>query len=661
MKQLMTRWILGGLGLLTVGVGTAAQAQTSPQLAQLNSAWASIAKEDRAELVLLPALAQMDAPPAGVDTIAAAALLTPDDSNWAQAASWAAGEHQSAALEALTKISERRSRYVFAQPYGRGASADAINAGLFVDLGDPPMIAGAKFGYFDALDKLGRLVQIEATRLGSDGDGAGALDLVTRWIRFARSFADRDYFVEKKKAFGWMRFGLERLRDLAYLFPDSIDDVEMKGAIRSLADRELNLDRIRLPHADRLAADELLASTFVERGGPNPNTFSATMSEMKAGDRPLLQFAQAARWQRIAQNHADYFDTRDKIAGIFNDWSLRWDVGPHDILLEQPADYDSLDKGRFALIEAVVPDLGELFIGRQMLHTELEGTRLSLAVVGYKTLFGDWPNPVFAVRPRFIREIPIDPWDASESEPLQFFVPVRDQPKSERSAPKPHVMEIVGDVSEDSEAAAPTALNADDIYNWIKRSAHVTPAGSEVSPQLMGQLAKMMPTNMPDSRREQMRSQMLQQMPAPTADLPQWMYALAQVDPSSGVDPKEVDVDAVLRIMLSPEYRKGLTELSQRPTLTMKDLRRMMADVAMEILGGASSGLVKEVASAPGSSDRLYAVPSFPVTLDQSSFVLYSIGPDGKPGRAAKVGPGGDDLLLWPPLFSLVRDHLHGR
>lgn len=52
-------------------------------------------------------------------------------------------------------------------------------------------------------------------------------------------------------------------------------------------------------------------------------------------------------------------------------------------------------------------------------------------------------------------------------------------------------------------------------------------------------------------------------------------------------------------------------------------------------------------------------VNSFTVMLDDSTFLLYSTGPDGMDNRAAKVGAGGDDILIWPPLMSLTRQHQH--
>jgi hypothetical protein len=52
------------------------------------------------------------------------------------------------------------------------------------------------------------------------------------------------------------------------------------------------------------------------------------------------------------------------------------------------------------------------------------------------------------------------------------------------------------------------------------------------------------------------------------------------------------------------------------------------------------------------------AATAFAATLDETVFLLYSVGPDGKDDRAAIVGPPGinaPDMLFWPPIIALER------
>lgn len=639
------------LALTAPGAGAQpAIAEPSPQLAELNAQWADISDTDRSDLVLAPALLAMDEPPAAASTVIDAARLIPGAPDWPLALAWAGGSAQLDAIAALKTITERRSRFVFAQPYGKAAGTEAINTGLYVDLGDPELIANARSGWLDPLERLGALVQIEATRLASEDAGADAMDLVVRWIRFARSFADRELFTEKMRAFHWMRFGAERLRDLAYLYPKSVDDLEIRAAIRSLADRELNLDRILLPRAEHLAADELLARTFIERDGPNPETFGPTFARMGAGGRPLRLFAEAARWRAIADQHADYFATRDRIEAIYKDWRLRWSVDPRDIIMKSPTDYASLDRGRYMLIATVVPDLGALFTERTALRVELGGTRLALAIVGYRAWSGVWPEPIYAVRPRFITKIPVDPWDPAETEPYHYFIPMRGGVQNERTTPKPHEMQILGPQAEGAVSTGPTPS---EIVSWLARSGTQQPT----DPQTLRQLLQIMPEKVPAQMRNQIRAQLLkkiqQQGGTKEADVPDWVRTLAGAGPNDTRSLEEIRVDAGMRITFSPAYRRALESLSKQTSFTLDDVRQAIAKVIIGMLSTAS-------APAGGGGQPLYAVPTFSRSFDDSVFILYSVGPDEKPDQAERVGPGGNDLLIWPPLFSLVREELGG-
>lgn len=683
------------LGAL-VGFGEAANGG-SPQLDELNQPYASVPVDARSDLVLLPALASMDAAPMSARSVIEAALLTPDDDDWPAARAWATAAPQVAALEALKTVSERRSRYVFAQPYGDAAGAEAMASGLYVDLGEPPLLARARFGYFAALDKLDALVQVEATRLGGEGAGVGAMDLLTRWLRFARSFADREYFAEKMEAFEWMRFTLLRMRDIAWLDPSSLDDVEMRAVIRSLAARELNLSRLGLPVADRLAAQELLHKTFIERNGPNPDTFGPTLAELEAGDRPLRLFALAARWREIASIHADFFDTRDEINALFNDWSLRWSVKPNDVVLEQPAEYEHLDPARFALIAAVVPDLGHLFDQRKALRVQLGGTRLALAIVGYRRWTGAWPDPVFAIRPRFIQEIPIDPWDPQEKEPYRFFVPMRDVPKSERIAPKPHVMQVgSGDTegASDEMNSVASAIALDDrpvearIVEAIEKAAEIRSGALQPAPQPdPQQVVGMILTgirNMPAPLLQQVVSKQLQ--PLIDAGITRENAAskalglpLSFFEQVNNVSLKQLPPGAVSPATLLKALRVAVVAYFQSPIIgpVLEKLRAGGSPAADELRSAAAemtalsfTAIAATVQSqnetsnqSPASPDALFGalgVGPFSVSLTDQQFVLYSVGPDGQPNRANHVGPGGADVLIWPPLLSLVRNHLNG-
>ena len=103
------------------------------------------------------------------------------------------------------------------------------------------------------------------------------------------------------------------------------------------------------------------------------------------------------------------------------------------------------------------------------------------------------------------------------------------------------------------------------------------------------------------------------------------------------------------------------------PILDMKAMEtEQMSDADFQRLLGMSKAEAEALAEKAmmaqlgGMGGNAKGGSSFTVLLDQTQFLLYSAGPDGSDNRAKKVGAGGDDILIWPPLMSLAREHAHG-
>jgi len=632
-----------------------AGAQTSggDYVQQLNEQWAGVSIEDRAERVMIPALSAMDQPPASLNGPQSARLIVPARSGWASASAWAQAEPQQATLQALHTVTESPSTYLWAQPYGEVAEREAVQAGLYTDMGDPPLLAAADHRYLHALSDLADLVNIEATRLAEEGDALGGATLLVRWLRFSRMIADRRFFEEKMWAFEQMRASQERLRDLFYLFPEDVDEVEMRSIIRDLDEESLNIDRIRFPDGDRLAARQIIETVFQTGGGPEPTSFGPTLARLGASDRPLRLFDEAALWQRVAERHAGYFDTSDELQAVYDDWELRWGVGPHDVLRKLPTEYARMDTASFAVLEQVVGDLSPLFDQRFDLRLQLRGTALSLGVIGYKQWLGSWPDPIFAIRPTLIDEIPVDPYDPQGQAEFHYFVPIRDQNYGPREDPQPHTITVVSA----SDESATRELTPERIYQSLQQSgAELVPGAREISPRALERIARRLPEAPEQRDRQRLRENLAeglgrggQRVPQP---MPEALKRLAQVDEVTDQNAQDVFIDAMVRLILSPEYREALMNLAGQETVTVEDLRRAVAGAIAKIIdvGGVS---VAESQTLAGLD-----APTFSVQLDESQFVMYSMGPDRRFGWAERVGPGGEDVLIWPPMLSLVREQL---
>lgn len=445
------------LGVCIVVLG-AAVARADEFTDRVNAAFKSIPEDKRSDLVLLPLLPAMDPPPAVLTSQARAALFGNKGPGWTESADWAQKPAQKAVLEALEKITKEEDRlkaFAFAQPYGVEAmgsdskSIDLVTKGMYTELGEPPLLAAAQHKYMAALENVGILAHIEATRLLEAGDGAAALKVMTNWLFFARQMADRPFIEEKKWGMETMRLAMMRLRDIIYqdmrAEKHTIEPTKLRELVTRLRERRgyLMLDRITLPEADFIAYEQLLAKVMKPGGGADPAVFGETMARVSATNRPLQLFSWSAYWDGVREGQANQREYADMLAAIRGDWTKRWQLSPFDRLVNTVTDYRRKvqTSPKYSILNEPFKDYDGLFSLRQQLRTELGGTRMSAAPYAYMLRQKTFPKGLEATRPEFIDVIDKDPYSKQNFD-LTFFVPIRDTARPEDSANQPFVMKL---------------------------------------------------------------------------------------------------------------------------------------------------------------------------------------------------------------------------
>lgn len=462
-----------------------------------NAIYAAIRQDKRSDLVILPLLAQMDPTPPGLTTSTQAALLPASAPSFSAAAVWAQAPAQRAVLEALARVTEDEgpeTRMVFAQPYGVEAVTPAlVGAELYTELGDPPTLAAAKPLYLDKLVDASILSQIEATRLASEGKALEAMEAMLDALFFARQIADRELSVEKRQGMLVMGLALQRLRDLAYtdmlapqqaLTPDALRTI-----IRRLDDRRgaLGIDRMNVPRADRIAAEQLLARVYQPRGGPNPETFSPTLARIATGERPLRLFSEAARWETLRPGQADFLTAQEALSGAYDDWILRWGLADFDPVRLSSTDYTKnvKDNPSYAVLGQILPDIDASLALRQLLRVEAAGTRMSLAMYAYYLLNDQFPRSLSAVRPTFAQTVDADPY-SSRGRDIEFYTPVHDRRATAQGETIPYEINIYpGDphrpfkVHLREDQFVVYSVGPDDDKGWVQFATQADPDAQE--------------------------------------------------------------------------------------------------------------------------------------------------------------------------------------
>jgi hypothetical protein len=448
---------------LVLALAAAVPVRGDDYVDRANALYSSIRQDHRSDMVLLPLVAKMDAPPAAVDTPLKAALLPAGSGNWSAAAAWAQAPAQQAVLKAIDQVTAEEdpsNAMAFGQPYGVDALAatsggiELVQAGLYTELGDPPMLSAAQFKYLPALGSVASLVHVEATRLAADGKPGEAMQLVTDWMFFCRQMVDRQFYEESKWGMTHFIACLDRLRDLAYTDSRSAKPALTVDDLAAVQERlrengYLRLDRLQLPEGNRIAGEQAMARVYVERGGPNPETYGQTLARLASTEHPQRLFSESAKWDTMAAMSADWLDVTDQMNRVYDDWSSRWQLSPFDRLMAVPSAYEKLSPVRFAAIKAAVPDLGDLFGLKQVMDAQLVGTRDALGMVAFRQANRAMPPSLAALRPRFVRNIGSDAFNATGREnggepPMQFFVPIRDTRArfGPRETPRPHEINV---------------------------------------------------------------------------------------------------------------------------------------------------------------------------------------------------------------------------
>lgn len=459
--------------------GSPAASQVVDHVERVNLLYAPIAKERRSDLVLLPLLAKMTAPPAVVDTMDQAVILPADVPSFKPAGAWAAAPEQQAviaALAAMTKEMDWRKAYAFGQPYGSdGVPAELIRAGLYTELGDPPTLAAARHMYLPALDKAALLVNVEATRVAGEGRASDAIDILINWAFFCRSMCDRQFFDEAEWGLKNLAQAFERVRDVAYNdFSGArvIDQSRLHAQIQRMAwDQYLDMDRMTFPIGDRAGTEQMIDRVYVPRGRADEQKFSLSMARLGASEHPLRLFSESAAWRNAHVNQVDWFQITEKTKGVYDDFADRWKFpwfDPRQNLV--PVWNSVIGMRNYDVLLETVPDMGRLAPRRQIAKVEGIGTRLSLAALGVTYARQSLPPQMSAVRPQWLTNLGEDPYNPANRTlgtppPMEYFVPMRDTPKNSRGESVPFDMDVVT-----SDPSQPLTLKMTDdtfvIYSW---------------------------------------------------------------------------------------------------------------------------------------------------------------------------------------------------
>lgn len=403
----------------------------------------------RSDLIVLPLVAKMDKPPEAVSDKGGSILYDNTAPGWSTYAEWANKPAQRAVLDAFAKVTENNAyqqRMIFGLPYGvEGVPPELVMEGMYIELGDPPTLAAAKFEYFEKLGWAMDLLCVEANRLLADGKPFDALKVLSNGLFFCRQLADRESAFEKRRGMTGMCVFLEAARDIVYrdsrsaspkLTPD-----QLKEAVKAISERDmLSIERIAFANYDKIAGEQVASRIFLANGKINPATFAPTMSRIASGERPLRLFSEAGHWERVVSRHKGAADTKTMINNVANDYAKRWSLDQFDPYMTRAEDLAGANRNAYGAVHPLFRSMRALLMLRQRLRAEAGGTRMAMGVQAYVLKNKTLPPDFSAIRPAFVPEIELDPYRPMKKR-MSFFVPIRDT-AGPRGNAEPHEIRV---------------------------------------------------------------------------------------------------------------------------------------------------------------------------------------------------------------------------
>lgn len=447
------------LGLcLVVWAVPVRQSSAQSAIARANALYDDIVEERRSDLIILPVLIGLAEPPLGVETPDKAAMAFVGGRAWPTAERWIMAPPQRAVLEAFRNATTGRTydtARAFAMRYGVGGiDVSMIRGRMYTELGDPPLLSAAEHHYMDKFDDLRCLIHLEATRLAGESKPDEAMELLVRLVQFGYQMADRELLDEARWGYKTMADALRRIRDIAYVDYQGereIDPERLRGVVASLhpSDSTIRLDRLNFPRGNRIAAEQLIETLYIERAGLDEARFVPTMVRLSTTRFPLRRFSAASTYEALVGRQQDWFDINDTLNDVFASWEKGWQLDRFDPVLALPFYWDTAAMGdNTAVVRAGVGgDMSELFDLRTLVELERVGTRQALGLMGRYYVAGAFATRIDGIRPRWVDRLEADPLnpqrDVGRQPPMRYFRPLTDAYLADqRARPEPHRMQV---------------------------------------------------------------------------------------------------------------------------------------------------------------------------------------------------------------------------
>lgn len=464
-----------------------ANAYADEWLEQAQRDFGLVTGNQSAEQVLFPLLVKMDPFPIGNSQGSYAVdrdyLFIPrGDARRQRMVDWVNRPAQQAVLEAVRMLADESDSYMFSLQLGRDkVPSEWAEADLYIEAGFDNLLVLAEYRYVDPLlDRLRALYYSNGIAKAGAGKGDEALEDYSKVMMLGRMLLNRPSHIEKLYGVLFMRSVGSFMCDLVYQYTrpgdTSFTSQGIADAVLEIDEQFLRIRQMQLPTIEAYSARQFFDKASQGGRRIDPGRYSVMMA-MVMGKNGINRFGFASGYRNLAMVQADRLDFERQYNDLLADFTRRWSYSNlHDPLLRVPPVARRMDITRFDILDEFMNiEYTIMFTARLQLLTDLAGTRSALATVAFYLENRNLPGRLVAIQPRFLRSLNTSldfiayNQRIQASEPLRYWVPIRDEQFGARETPTPYPIRVV--FSEDgmvsySPGARP-ATRSRDLMNAI--------------------------------------------------------------------------------------------------------------------------------------------------------------------------------------------------
>jgi hypothetical protein len=315
----------------------------------------------------------------------------PGMENWSEVSDWSAhNEHMERVFV------EAANRVLIGFPYGSEHVPDAYQeAGIVAEIGVDGNLHTFDFSYVEMVKAACLWATSESYRLFEQGSTDRAIKLLMSELIVLRKFCDREFLKEQLIFMPMLADSLKNARDMFYNYREQVTSIQFRTIAKEwIPFLQTGANRLLMPEGDRVVGEALVRELFKANGEPDEAKFREILTDVQADREPITRFGAAKYWGLVAKVHRGRDDSLNRLNLIYDDWWRRWKMRTFHPQLLVDTELQKSNPVKYAAVNLIIRDIEELFLQRDLLTTQINGTAVSAALCGYINHYKVYPSAI---------------------------------------------------------------------------------------------------------------------------------------------------------------------------------------------------------------------------------------------------------------------------